>query len=268
MEHINKRYFMQLSYNGSAYNGWQIQPNAPTVQEVLSKALSTILRQDINVIGCGRTDSGVHAKDFMAHFDADIQNITTNKLCFKLNSFLPKDIAIYNIFEVHPEAHTRFNATARTYKYYIDTEKNPFTNEYAHLPYPIPDINLMNSACKILFNYTDFTSFSKLHTDVKTNNCTIYEAYWTKKNHQLIFTIKADRFLRNMVRAIVGTLISVGNKKLNINELKYIIESKNRNNAGISVPGKALFLYKIDYPEEVFNMKLPKKNFTKQESTK
>lgn len=253
MENLNKRYFIQLSYNGTAYHGWQIQPNAPTVQEMINKALSTILRQEINVVGCGRTDTGVHASDFMAHFNADLKNFSPEQLCFKMNRFLPKDIAIHHMFEVHPEAHARFDATARTYHYYIDTEKNPFTRDFSHTPYPIPDIDLMNEACKVLFNYIDFTSFSKLHTDAKTNNCKIYEAVWKKKDHQLIFTIKADRFLRNMVRAIVGTLIDVGNKKISIEDLRDIIESKHRGNAGVSVPGKALFLSKIDYPEKTLN---------------
>ncbi len=255
MENLNKRYFIQLSYNGTAYHGWQIQPNAPTVQETINKALSTILRQEINIVGCGRTDTGVHASDFMAHFNADLNDFSTEQLCFKLNRFLPNDIAIQRIIEVHPEAHARFDAISRTYHYYLDTEKNPFTYNYSHTPHPIPDIDIMNEACKVLFDYIDFTSFSKLHTDVKTNNCKIYKAVWERKGHQLIFTIKADRFLRNMVRAIVGTLIEIGNKKITIDEFRRIIESKNRGNAGVSVPGRALFLSNIEYPEEIYNYK-------------
>jgi len=255
MNDLNKRYFIQLSYNGTAYHGWQIQPNAPTVQEMINKALSTILRKDINVVGAGRTDTGVHASDFMAHFDGDIKDFSPEQLCFKLNRFLPKDIAIHKLFEVSPDAHTRFDAISRTYHYYIDTEKNPFTRDYSHTPHPIPDIDIMNEACKVLFDYIDFTSFSKLHTDTKTNNCKIHKAVWKKKDHQLIFTIKADRFLRNMVRAIVGTLIDIGNKNITIDELRNIIESKDRGNAGVSVPGRALFLSNIEYPERIFNFK-------------
>lgn len=253
MDNSNKRYFIQLSYNGGAYHGWQIQPNATTVQEVLNNAISIILRQKINVVGAGRTDTGVHASNFIAHFNGDIKDFSTEQLCFKLNRFLPKDIAIHKIFEVNSNAHARFDAISRTYHYYIDIEKNPFTRDYSFTPYPIPDINIMNKACKVLFDYIDFTSFSKLHTDVKTNNCKIYEASWEKKDHQLVFTIKADRFLRNMVRAIVGTLIEVGNKKISIEELRKIIESKHRGNAGVSVPGRALFLSNIEYPQEIYN---------------
>lgn len=252
MRNNRHRYFIEMSYNGSNYHGWQIQPNAPTVQETINKALSTILRQEINVVGAGRTDTGVHASYFMAHFDGNLGNFTTEYLCYKLNRFLPQDIAVSAVFRVADEAHARFDAVSRTYHYYIDTVKNPFTSDYAYRPYPIPDIDLMNEACRILFDYSDFTSFSKLHTDTKTNNCKIYEAEWSIHGHQLVFRIKADRFLRNMVRAITGTLADVGNGKISLDDFRKIIESKDRGKAGVSVPGKALFLSHIEYPAKIF----------------
>lgn len=247
-----KRFFIQLSYNGSHYHGWQIQPNAITIQEELNKALSTILNTPINVIGCGRTDTGVHASDFYAHFDYDKEQVLNmDKLVFRLNRFLPYDIAIKRIFEVDAEAHTRFDAISRTYNYFITLEKNPFRREsHWQIPYDL-DIDKMNDAASVLFDYEDFTSFSKLHTDVKTNNCSILFAQWKATADELIFTITANRFLRNMVRAIVGTLVEVGRGKITISDFRKIIESKNRSNAGSSVPGKGLFLAKIEYPQSL-----------------
>ncbi|WP_321298731.1 tRNA pseudouridine(38-40) synthase TruA [Marinifilum fragile] len=249
---MNKRYFIRLSYKGTNYHGWQIQPNAITVQEVLNKALSTILNCEINVVGCGRTDTGVHASDFYAHFDVDEQvTFDCDKLSFRLNRFLPHDIAIKQTFQVREEAHTRFDAIARTYHYFITKEKNPFRLEsHWKLTYEL-DVQKMNEAAKILFEFEDFTSFSKLHTDVKTNNCKIYQAEWKDNGDELVFTVKADRFLRNMVRAIVGTLVEVGRGKMNLEEFRQVIESKNRSNAGSSVPGHGLFLAAIDYPESI-----------------
>lgn len=249
---MEKRYFISLSYKGTNYHGWQIQPNAHTVQEELNKALSTILNQEINVVGCGRTDTGVHASDFMAHFNVpEITPIDTEKLTFRLNRFLPYDIAIKEVFRVKSDAHTRFDAIARTYHYFITKGKNPFRLEsHWKIPYDL-DVKKMNQAAKILFDYHDFTSFSKLHTDVKTNNCTIYQAEWSETEDELIFTIKADRFLRNMVRAIVGTLVEVGRGKMDLKEFRQVIESKNRSNAGTSVPGHGLFLARIDYPNDL-----------------
>ena len=242
------RYFIELAYNGSGYNGWQIQPNAPSVQEDINKALSLLLRQNINVTGAGRTDTGVHASFFVAHFDSDITMSHTEKLIDKLNRFLKKNIVIKDIYAVHPEAHARFSATSRTYKYYIDKNKNPFTYPFTYRPHPLPDIQLMNKACELLLRYEDFTSFSKLHTDVKTNICHLMEACWQETDEQFIFTIKADRFLRNMVRAIVGTLLEVGQDHITLEQFQQIIESKDRCNAGTSVPGNALFLCDITYP--------------------
>ena len=242
------RYFLELAYNGSKFHGWQIQPGAPTVQEELEHALTLLLREEIRVVGAGRTDTGVHAFFYVAHFDTEQNLSTPQQVVYKLNRILGKDIAVRKLYAVAPEMHARFSAVSRTYKYFIDKEKDPFTHDYAWKVFPLPDIVRMNEACKILFEYTDFTSFSKLHTDVKTNNCTLLEAYWEDTGKQLVFTIKANRFLRNMVRAIVGTLLEIGQGKADARNLRQIIESKNRCNAGTSVPGHALFLWDIEYP--------------------
>ncbi len=241
------RYFIELAYNGKNYHGWQIQPGAVTIQETLNRALSTLLREDIQVVGAGRTDSGVHASFYVAHFDTDTPLKAPGQTVYKLNRILGKDIAISKIYPVAADIHARFSAVSRTYRYFIDKNKDPFTCEYAWKVYPLPDIRLMNEACQVLFEYRDFTSFSKLHTDVKTNNCTILEAYWEDTGKQLVFSIKADRFLRNMVRAIVGTMVEIGQGKLTLADFRRIIESKNRCNAGTSVPGHALFLCHIEY---------------------
>ena len=249
------RYFIELAYNGSKYHGWQIQPGAPTVQEELNRALSTLLREEIQVVGAGRTDTGVHASFYIAHFDSSQVLSDLEKIVYKLNRLTGKEIAISALYPVEQDVHARFSALSRTYKYYIDKQKNPFTYPFAWKVFPIPDIQRMNEACKVLFEYTDFTSFSKLHTDVKTNNCTIFEAKWEDQDEQLVFTIKANRFLRNMVRAIVGTLVDIGQGKIDIAGLRKIIASRNRCSAGTSVPGHALFLCGIEYPPEVFKMK-------------
>ncbi|MEM6721037.1 MAG: tRNA pseudouridine(38-40) synthase TruA [Bacteroidota bacterium] len=245
------KYFIELSYNGENYHGWQNQPNAISVQEVIEKALSTLLRSDIAIVGAGRTDAGVHAKQMFAHFDTEVV-FDASELTFKLNSFLPKDIAIQAIHSVHEEAHARFDATGRTYEYWIVSQKNPFHNQSAHTVFKPLNVPLMNEAAKELFNYEDFKSFSKTHTDVKTYICRIEKAIWEQKNELLVFTIRADRFLRNMVRAIVGTLLDVGLGKISIPEFKQIIESRDRNKAGTSVPGKALYLTAVTYPKETF----------------
>ncbi len=244
-----QRYFIQCSYKGTNYHGWQIQPNAVSVQEVLEDALTTILREKISVMGAGRTDTGVHASFFILHFDSDNSEIDSEKMVYKLNSFLPPDIAIQKIWKVDDEMHARFSALSRTYKYFISTEKNPFQTETTYKYLKPLDIDKMNAAAKVLSDYEDFTSFSRLHTDVKTNNCKIFQAEWKQENHQLIFTIKADRFLRNMVRAIVGTLLEVGQGKLSVDEFTKIIESKNRGSAGASAPAQGLFLVDIEYSE-------------------
>lgn len=247
-----QRYFIYLSYDGKNYHGWQIQPNGMSVQEKLQNALSTILRATISVVGAGRTDAGVNASQMVAHFDTDIR-FQPAQLAHALNRLLPADIAIQSIRPVTQEAHARFSATARTYHYYITLEKSPFHRHYAYrFPQPL-DFDRMNEAAKLLFNYTDFTSFSKLHTDAKTNNCRIMQAQWEEKEPGLwCFTIKADRFLRNMVRAIVGTLTDVGRGRISMGDFCRIIELKDRCKAGTSVPGEALFLCQVDYPDAIF----------------
>jgi tRNA pseudouridine38-40 synthase len=243
---FNLRYFIKLAYKGTNYFGWQYQPDAISVQETLNKALSTILKTKIDIVGAGRTDSGVHAKEMFAHFDYEPE-IDTDKLVYKLNSFLPKDIAIFDLIKVHDDAHARFDATKRTYEYHIHTKKNAFESDdswYYSLPL---NIQKMNEACKILFEYIDFECFSKTHTDVNTFNCKIFEANWQQIDDKLIFTISADRFLRNMVRAIVGTMINIGLEKVSLNNFREIIQSKNRNKAGFSVPAHGLYLTQIEY---------------------
>ena len=241
------RYFIKLAYKGTNYFGWQYQPDAISVQETLNKALSTLLKTNIDILGAGRTDSGVHAKEMFAHFDYETE-IDTKKIVYKLNSFLPKDIAIFDLIKVHDDAHARFDATKRTYEYHIHTKKNAFESDdswYYSLPL---DVEKMNEACKILFEYIDFECFSKTHTDVNTFNCKIFEANWKQNEDKLVFTIAADRFLRNMVRAIVGTMINIGSGKVSLNDFRKIIESKNRSKAGFSVPAHGLYLTKIEYP--------------------
>ena len=244
------RYFIYLSYDGARYHGWQIQPNGSSVQEVLGKALSTLLHESIEVTGAGRTDAGVNASLMVAHFDTE--HTADNQLAYRLNKFLPQDIAIHKIVPVKPEAHARFSATSRTYHYYVITAKTPFEPYAYRFPQPL-DFDKMNEAAKALFDYIDFTSFSKLHTDVKTNNCRIMAAQWEQVSPiKWQFTITADRFLRNMVRAIVGTLLDVGRGVLTLEQFREIIEKKDRCSAGMSVPGNALFLADITYPEDLF----------------
>lgn len=247
------RYFIYLSYDGARYHGWQIQPNGSSVQEVLGKALSTLLHESIEVTGAGRTDAGVNASLMVAHFDTE--HTADNQLAYRLNKFLPQDIAIHKIVPVKPEAHARFSATSRTYHYYVITTKTPFEPYTYRFPQPL-DFDKMNEAAKALFDYIDFTSFSKLHTDVKTNNCRIMAAQWEQVSPiKWKFTITADRFLRNMVRAIVGTLLDVGRGVLTLEQFREIIEKKDRCSAGMSVPGNALFLADVTYPEDLFKQK-------------
>lgn len=246
------RFFITLSYNGKNYVGWQIQPNGLSVQEKLQYALSTILRSEVEVVGAGRTDAGVHASKMIAHFDWVGDPFSSEDLVFKLNSFLPKDIAIFSINEVKPDAHARFSAISRTYKYYITTEKDPFHHELTYRVNFIPDIDKMNALCPLLIQTKDFTSFSKLHTDVKTNICSIEYAVWKRMGNLYVFEIKADRFLRNMVRAIVGTLLEAGRGRLDEKGLIRIINAKNRQVAGDSVPGNALFLDNVHYPDDIW----------------
>ena len=245
------RYFLHLAYNGADYHGWQSQPNAVTVQETVEKALSKVLRRQVAIVGAGRTDTGVNARSMYAHFDVDNEIADPQRLISALNSLVGRDIAIYGIRRVADDAHARFDAVARTYKYFVTTRKSPFDYRFAWNPPYRLDVDAMNAAAALLADYIDFTSFSKLHTDVATNNCRIYEARWTAESDRLTFTIKADRFLRNMVRAIVGTLVDVGRGKTSLDEFCRIIERKDRCAAGASVPGNALFLWQVDYPYEV-----------------
>ncbi len=258
------RYFIYLSFDGRSYHGWQIQPNSISIQSTLQKSISTILRSDIDIVGAGRTDTGVNATEMVAHFDYPT-TIESKELVMKLNKFLPNDIFINKIVPVRPDAHARFDAISRTYKYYLSSCKHPILRHYSFcFSHPL-DYAKMNEASLKMFNYTDFTSFSKLHTDTKTNICHIKAAQWRRvslpvplnDNTEMElweFTITADRFLRNMVRAIVGTLIDVGRGVLSTNDFCKVIEQKNRCSAGMSVPGHALFLDKIVYPDSIFNL--------------
>lgn len=250
---MKRRYFIWFAYNGTAYCGWQVQPNGLSVQEVLTKALCTILRTgDIEIVAAGRTDAGVHARNMAAHFDIEGDLPAEFDLTNKLNSLLPADISVREIREVKPDLHARFDALSRRYEYHLVLHKDVFRHPFAMRIYNPLDFNRMNEAAKLLFEYTDFTSFSKLHTDVKTNNCKIMYAIWQQKDDEWIFTVEADRFLRNMVRAIVGTLLEVGRGKITIEDFRNIIEAKNRCNAGSSVPAKGLFLVAVNYPENIY----------------
>jgi tRNA pseudouridine38-40 synthase len=242
-----QRFFIQLSYDGTSYHGWQSQPNAVGVQEVVNNALTTILREDIQTLGCGRTDTGVHAKQFFAHLDLASKAVDIPTVIRSLNSVLPADIAIKDIFPVDAKAHARFDATLRSYEYHIHFNKDPFKNGYSWLLRDEPDVELMNAAAKIIMEYTDFSCFSKSNTQVKTNNCKISAAEWIRTDDGLLFRISADRFLRNMVRAIVGTLLQVGKKEIEPYEVRGIIQSKNRSKAGTSVPACGLYLTEVLY---------------------
>jgi tRNA pseudouridine38-40 synthase len=250
---VKTRYFLFIAYKGTSYHGWQIQPNSVTIQKILDNALSVVLAEKISTLGAGRTDTGVHALVFCAHFDSCSSDLDTRKnLVFKLNRFLPEDISVTRIRKVAPDANARFSALSRTYKYFVSTVKDPFSDDsswYLH-----GDINIaeMNKSARILLNHTDFTSFSRLHTNVKTNNCLIIHAGWESIGNQLVFTIKADRFLRNMVRAIVGTMIEIGFGKMDLKEFNEVIIAKDRGKAGKSAPAKGLFLAEIEYSENIF----------------
>lgn len=241
------RYFITFSYDGTAYHGWQIQPHSVTVQEELQKALSTLMRKPMEVVGAGRTDTGVHARKMIAHFDHD-EVLDCSQLVYKLNKLLPRDIAVQHVEPVADDMHARFSAKSRTYHYYVHLDKNPFLRSYSWQVYGNPDFELMNRAASVLMEYKDFTSFSKVNTDTKTNDCTITEARWDRVGEdQWRFTVTANRFLRNMVRAIVGTLMEVGRGRMTIEQLRSVIEAKDRCRAGDSVPGNALFLVEVLY---------------------
>ncbi|MGD0340621.1 MAG: tRNA pseudouridine(38-40) synthase TruA [Bacteroidales bacterium] len=253
MSTVKTRYFIFISYKGTYYHGWQLQTNAVTVQKILDEALSTVLGEKIATTGAGRTDTGVHASFFCAHFESEANDIDTCKnLVFRLNRYLPKDISVSAIKKVRPDAHARFSAISRTYKYYISKLKDPFREESAWFIHGNLDIALMNRACAILMEQNDFTSFSRLHSDNKTNICKIYSASWEEEVNGIVFKITADRFLRNMVRAIVGTTAELASGKLDLDEFRDIINARDRCRAGKSAPAKALFLTSIEYPDEIF----------------
>ena len=241
------RYFITFSYDGTAYHGWQIQPHSLSVQEELQKAMSTLLRKPMEVIGAGRTDTGVHARKMVAHFDYD-EEVDCLQLVYKLNKLLPRDIAVQQVEPVAEDMHARFSAKSRTYHYFVHMGKNPFLRSYSWQVYGNIDFELMNQAASVLMEYKDFTSFSKVNTDTKTNDCTITEAHWDRVGEdQWWFPITANRFLRNMVRAIVGTLMEVGRGRMTIEQLRRVIDAKDRCCAGDSVPGNALFLVQVKY---------------------
>jgi tRNA pseudouridine38-40 synthase len=242
------RYLIKLAYKGTDFYGWQRQPNAVTVQGEIEKAINILLKIPTEIVGCGRTDTGVHATDYYAHFDTEVE-IDEPEFAYKLNALLPKTIAIYEVSATHEKFHTRFDAVSRTYQYYILLGNNPFTLDTSwQIPQGKFDLEAMNTAALYLMKHTDFQSFSKSKTDVKNYNCTISEAFWIQKENLLIFNIKANRFLRNMVRAIVGTLLDVGIGKITIKGFEAVILSKNRSEAGLSVPARGLFLSQVEYP--------------------
>ena len=242
------RYFMRLSYRGAGFHGWQIQPNDNSVQQTIEQAMATVLRHPVSITGAGRTDTGVNARMMVAHFDVDTPIADTALLVRSINGIVGRDIAIHAIFPVHDDAHARFDATSRTYKYFAHTLKSPFLYPLSWQCRPDMDFDLMNQAAAHLLDYRDFTSFSKLHTDVKTNNCVVTRAQWDRVGEQWVFTITADRFLRNMVRAVVGTLVEVGLHRITIDDFCRIIEQRDRCKAGTSMPPHPLFLWDITYP--------------------
>ena len=241
------RYFVEFAYDGTDYHGWQIQPNGNSVQEELQKALSTILRQTVSVVGAGRTDTGVHARRMMAHFEV-ANDVDCTQLTYKLNRLLPRDISVYSVYPVAADMHARFSATLRTYHYYIHTRKNPFLRKYSCEMHYDLDFKLMNEAASRLLKVKDFGSFCKAHSDNKTNLCDVTEAVWVQDaDDSWHFRISANRFLRNMVRAVVGTLIEVGRHRLTLEQFDEVVASGNRSSAGESMPGNALFLEDVKY---------------------
>lgn len=247
------RYFLSLSYKGTAYSGWQVQPGQKTVQGCIEDALSLILQEEIKLTGAGRTDTGVHASYYIAHFDSSENSLAEDDLVFKLNGCLPKDIAIISTRKVKDDAHARFDAISRTYRYIISSRKDPFSiNQYTYLRSKL-DLDAMNRAADYMMEYSDFTSFSKLHTDVKTNNCKIHHARWFTDKEKVIFEIRADRFLRNMVRAIAGTMIDIGTGRTSPENIRAIIEARERSEAGKSVSPDGLYLTDVEYPDKLWS---------------
>lgn len=245
-----QRYFLQLCYKGTNYCGWQIQNNAVSVQQIVNSALEILICKPTETVGCGRTDTGVHASDFYLHFDTESEIKDEKEFIYRINKILPKDIAVIDLIKVKADANARFDALSRTYEYHIMRQKDPFLNQLSWYYYADLDIDKMNEACLLLFNHHDFTSFSKTHSQTKTNICKIMLAKWEQQEHLLVFTIRADRFLRNMVRAIVGTLIKVGAHEITLTDFENIIKNKDRKEAGMSVPAKGLYLVNVEYDFE------------------
>lgn len=245
------RYFIEMAYDGTDFHGWQIQPNANSVQQTMNDALQKVLRREVYIVGAGRTDTGVHADYFVAHFDTPEQIDDIEKVVFKLNAVLPDSIAIYTMQLVDDDLHSRFSAISRTYHYRLSFQKTPFDHTTTYRPYFTPDFEAMNEAAKLLLEVTDFTSFSKLHTDTKNNDCNVTKALWVEQSTgNWYFEIKANRFLRNMVRAIVGTLFDVGRGKISKKQFADIIAAKNRCEAATSAPARGLSLVDIEYPQD------------------
>ncbi len=246
------RYFIELSYLGTNYHGWQSQPNSITIQETVEKALSTLLKEDVAIVGAGRTDTGVHASHYIAHFDTEKREVVDKNFIYHANAILSRDIVIHTIKAVREDAHARFSAIDREYKYYISLSKNPFRQGVeVYIPYSL-DVKLMNEAADKILKYDDFTSFAKLHTDTSNNICKVTKAYFEVEGDNIIFTIRANRFLRNMVRAITGTLLEVGRGKITVERFCQIIEAKNRSCAGSSAHSSGLFLTEIAYPNDIY----------------
>ena len=248
------RYFIELRYKGAAYCGWQRQNDVPSVQQTLERALSTLLRAETEIVGAGRTDTGVNASYYVAHFDTETAIADTQQLVYKLNLILPDDIAVFAVKEVSPEAHARFDAVRREYRYYVEQSKNPFTRDGSWQYYVSLDLDAMNRAAESLFRYEDFTSFAKLNSNNKTNICRVMKAHWSvEADGVLVFTIRADRFLRNMVRSIVGTLVDVGRGRYSVEEFCNIVEARNLSLSSAGAPAQGLFLSDVVYPKEIFN---------------
>jgi tRNA pseudouridine38-40 synthase len=247
------RYFIEIAYHGAAYCGWQRQPNELSVQQVLEEAMTTFLRRTIVVVSAGRTDAGVHAKQLFAHFDIEVLTDIPHTV-YRINSLLPMDISVTSILPVVEDAHARFHATERAYEYHIEFSKNPFSTGLTHQIYKTPNVDLMNAAALLLLGHQDFQCFSRTNTDVKTYYCDVKNAKWEVQDTTMVFTITADRFLRNMVRAIVGTLLDVGFDKTSLEDLKHILASKDRRNAGTSAPAQGLYLTGVAYPEHIFTV--------------
>jgi len=247
-----QRFFIRFSYDGTRYNGWQLQPNGLSVQETMTKVLQPLFGSSVQLLAAGRTDAGVHAACMYAHFDTDKEVPDLVALAYKINYMMPPDIAVQSVKRVQPTANARFDAVSRTYEYRMSAVKNPFHRDFIAPFYGNLDVEAMNLAAATLFEYSDFTSFSKVHTEVKTKTCRILQARWEQRDTVLVFVVQADRFLRNMVRAIVGTLLEVGRGKMDTEGFRRVIEQKNRCAAGTSVAAKGLFLVDIHYPEGVF----------------